>query len=307
MLLAMILGLSLAEAQENDNNDESENGNEEAEEDSDEMGEEKIEEMKKEFEDKPRAIIEKSLPKVIVNDEDSDETKDGPEGDLDTEEGEAENEEDGVIGEPEGTSAWTKIRQTEDDFGLIFRPQLGFTTLQLTDSSYSGFHAGLNLGYKKYHRLQLANVGVYTRSRALILPTRGELRGSDLRIGAVGGVKLSALELEAGADLLRHSMGVSGTQIDYGPSIGFATPVQALVNFEDLKLKVELEPRWYIDGSRDEIDWNEHEELTMLPIQAIGQEFAWTIGARLGWFGLSYEQLHMSGGIQRTISWGLQR
>ncbi len=299
MLLTMILGLCLAEAQENDGDEQETSETEEAAEKSDEI-EVETEEMKKNLEDIPREIIEKSLPKVIV--------KDDAEEVLElSEDTETEPPEDGVIGEAESESAWAKITQTEEDFGLIFRPQFGFTTLQVTDEAYSGFHAGLNIGYKKYHRLQLANIGVYTRSRALFLPTLGEVNGSDLRIGAVGGVKLSALELEAGADLLRHSVGVSGTDVDYGPSIGLATPIQALVNFEDLKLKVEIEPRWYIDRSRDPIIWEEHKDLTLLPIQAIGQEFAWAVGARLGWFGLSYEQLHMNGGIQRTISWGLQR
>lgn len=319
MLLAMILGLSLAEAQESDNADENEDTktSQASEEERSEEVDEEQKILKTELEEKPRKMIEKSLPTVILDKENSEadqqdgviddaEKKDSDDTGMEGRE-EGENSQDGVIGEVDEKSTWDKFLQTEDDFGLIFRPQLGFTTLQVTNDSYSGFHAGLNLGYKKYHRLKLANIGVYTRSRALFLPTIGDLDGSELRIGAVGGLKLSAFELEAGADLIRHSIGVAGTAIDYDPAIGIATPIQALINFEDVKVKVELEPRWYIGNSRKAIVWEEHKDVTMLPIQGAGDEFSWTVGARLGWFGLSYEQLHMNGGIQRVISWGLQR
>ena len=53
--------------------------------------------------------------------------------------------------------------------------------------------------------------------------------------------------------------------------------------------------------------WSNHPATESLPVAPIGDEFAWTVGFRSGWFGLSYEQLLMNGGAQHTVSFGLQR
>ena len=315
MLLAMILGLGLAEAQEAGDSGEGESTQtSEDSESSDSAVKEATEEATKIVDKKTellgKEIIEKSLAKPIIGDEiledlekDSEETL---EEDLKVEEGE---EVDGVIGAVEdiGGLTWDNLTETKEEFGVIFRPQFGFSSLQTADNSYSGLHAGLNVGHRKYHRLRLSNVGIYSRHRTLFLPILGELSGSEIRVGSVLGMKISALEAEAGFDFIRHSLKVRGADIDYGPSYGVATPVQVLLNFDSFKLKAKIEPRWYAGNSRESVDWTEHRELTTLPIEALGDEFTWAIGARMGWFGLSYDQLHMDQGIQRTISFGLQR
>jgi hypothetical protein len=311
MLLAMILGLGLAEAQESGDSgeDESTETSEDSE-STDSAVDEATEEATKIVDEKTdllgKEIIEKSLAKPIIGDEILEDLEKDSEEDLEVEEG---VEVDGVIGEVEdlGGLTWDNLTETKEEFGLIFRPQFGLTSLQTADNSYSGLHAGLNVGHRKYHRLRLSNVGIYSRHRTLFLAILGELSGSEIRVGSVLGMKISVLEAEAGFDFIRHSLKVRGADIDYGPSYGVATPVQVLLNFDSLKLKVKIEPRWYAGNSRESVDWTEHRELTTLPIEALGDEFTWAIGARMGWFGLSYDQLHMDQGIQRTISFGLQR
>lgn len=321
MLLAMILGLSLAEAQETGTSDEEEaaetSGDSESTDSAvDEATKEATEMVDRQTEALSKDIIEKSLAKPIVGAESLENVEgakvypeDGDE-DFDGSDTDAGAEVDGVIGDADvysGGLTWDNLTDTKEEHGFIFRPQLGVTSLKTVDRSYSGVHAGLNVGYHKYHRLGWANVGIYSRHRTLFLPTLGELSGSDIRVGSVLGVKVSALEAEAGVDVLRNAVKVRSADIEYGRSYGIATPVQAVLNFDHLKLRAKIEPRWYADSSREKIDWVEHRELTTLPIQALGHEFAWAVGAKIGWFGLSYEQVHMDQGIQSTVSLGLQR
>lgn len=217
-------------------------------------------------------------------------------------------EEDGVIGpmEEEGDeSVFDKLTEVNEKFGLIFRPQVGVTTLSGNEETYAGYHAGLHVGYHKYYKLKLANIGWYSRNRGLVLPTFGEVNGSELRFGSFVGVKLTALEVETGIDILRHSMAVRGDHLDFAPDVGIAVPIKALVVFEDFKLKAGVEPRRYLGNTRPSIDWEQQAFST--PLSGVIDEFSWNVGARVGLIGLSYDQLHMNGGVQRVISIGLQR
>ena len=218
------------------------------------------------------------------------------------------DEEDGVIGpmEEDGDeSVFDKLTEVNEKFGLIFRPQIGVTTLSGNEETYAGYHAGLHVGYHKYYKLKLANIGWYTRNRGLVLPTFGEVNGSELRFGSFVGVKLTALEVETGIDILRHSMSVRGGHLDFAPDVGIAVPVKALVVFEDFKIKAGVEPRRYLGNTRPSVDWEQQAFST--PLSGVIDEFSWNAGARVGLIGLSYEQLHMNGGVQRVISIGLQR
>jgi len=219
-------------------------------------------------------------------------------------------EEDGVIGPVEGEtdvdeSVFDKLTEVNEKFGLILRPQMGLTTLSGNGETYAGYHAGLHVGYHKYYRLKLANIGGYTRTRALLLPTLGEVTGSEMRLGSFVGIKLTAVEIETGLDVLRHTMTVRDESLNFDSDVGLAVPVKALLVFDDLKIKAGVEPRVYLGNNRTPIDWAEQSFET--PISNVIHEFSWNVGARIGLIGLSYDQLHMNAGIQRVISLGLQR
>ena len=141
------------------------------------------------------------------------------------------------------------------------------------------------------------------------MATGSQLNAYDFRAGSVLGVKVLHAEAEAGFDLIRHMADSEQTSfVDYQASNGFGVPVQALFISDLFKIKVGAEPRWYFDGQeRTPVDWTTHSSADSLPISPIGDEFSWTIGFRSGWFGLSYEQLMMSGGTQHTVLFGLQR
>jgi len=219
-------------------------------------------------------------------------------------------EEDGVIGLADGEaeldeSVFDKLTEVNEKFGLILRPQMGVTTLSGNGETYSGYHAGLHVGYHKYYKLKLANIGGYTRTRAMFLPTLGEVSGSEMRLGSFVGFKLTALEVETGLDVLRHNMSVRDQTLVFDQDVGLAIPVKALVVFDSLKIKAGVEPRVYLGNNREAIDWEEQSFDT--PMSNWIDEFSWNVGARIGAVGLSYDQLHMNGGIQRVISLGLQR
>ena len=231
--------------------------------------------------------------------------KDGVIGPVDDPE---DPEEDGVIGpmEEDGDeSVFDKLTEVNEKFGLIFRPQIGLTTLSGNEETYAGYHAGLHVGYHKYYKLKLANIGWYTRTRGLMLPTFGEVNGSEMRFGSFVGVKLTAIEAETGIDILRHSMTVRGGHLDFAPDVGIAVPVKALIVFDDFKIKAGVEPRRYLGNARTSVDWEQQAFST--PLSGVIDEFSWNVGARVGLIGLSYDQLHMNGGVQRIISIGLQR
>ena len=102
------------------------------------------------------------------------------------------------------------MTETDEDFGLIFRPQLGVTSLTVGDETKMGGHLGLNLGYKKFSGLKLTKIGFYSRTRGLFLPTVGETFALDTRLGSFVGLKVSAFEIETGVDVLYHSISASG-------------------------------------------------------------------------------------------------
>ena len=166
-------------------------------------------------------------------------------------------------------------------------------------------YAGIHVGYHKYYTLKLANIGGYTRTRGLFLPTLGELNGSELRFGSFIGLKLTAMEIETGLDLLRHALSVRGGDLAYEPDVGIAVPLRVLVVFDDFKIKAGVEPRYYLGNTRTPINWDQQAFST--PIAGVIHEFSWNVGARFGLVGLSYDQLHLNNGVQRVISIGLQR
>lgn len=208
-----------------------------------------------------------------------------------------------------GNMNWKKYKEEKN---IIFRPEFGVTTLNLDseDSSVGGVNFGLSIGNEKTKRLKATDVGVYNRSRLYgSMATGSQLNAYDLRAGSVLGVKVLHAEVEAGFDLIRHMADSEQTAIvDYKASNGFGIPVQALFMSDLFKIKVGAEPRWYFDGQeRTAVDWTTHSSADSLPVSPIGDEFAWTVGFRSGWFGLSYEQLMMHGGTQHTVLFGLQR
>jgi len=208
-----------------------------------------------------------------------------------------------------GNVKWTKFKEENN---IIFRPELGMTTLNLDgfDQSVGGANFGLSVGNEKTKRLKSANVGLYTRSRLYGAFGIGpDLNAYDFRAGSVLGVKVLHAEFEAGLDLLRHMADSDQTDVvDFRASNGFGIPVQGLFVSDLFKIKIGAEPRWYFDGQdRTAVDWSTHASADTLPVAPIGDEFAWTIGFRSGWFGLSYEQLLMNGGTQHMVSLGLQR
>ena len=208
-----------------------------------------------------------------------------------------------------GNVKWKKYKE---EHNVIFRPELGMTSIQLDseDQSVSGASVGLSIGNEKTKRLKAANVGVYNRSRVYgSVGMGGSLSSYDLRMGSVVGVKVLHAEVEAGLDLLRHKADSSQTDVvDFQASNGFGVPVQALFISDLFKVKVGAEPRWYFDGQpRTAVDWDSHPTAGDLPVAPLGDEFSWTVGFRSGFFGLSYEQLMMNGGTQHMVLFGLQR
>ena len=126
------------------------------------------------------------------------------------------------------------------------------------------------------------------------------------------GLKFTALEIETGLDLLRHSVASSmdAPYDDFGsPAYGIAVPVQALFITDKIKLKAGIQPIWYLASERQHIDWSS--QGTGIPLDSLGEglghELAWTVGGRIGLIGLSYTQHEMAMGTQRIISFGLQR
>jgi hypothetical protein len=235
--------------------------------------------------------------------------EDAPESEDSETESEANQEEDGVIGPVEeddvDEGVFDKITEVNEKFGVIFRPQVGLTTISGNDDTFAGYHAGIHIGYHKSYRLKLADIGWYTRTRTMLLPTFGEVYGSEMRLGSFVGVKLTAMEIETGLDVLRHKMSVSDQPLDFDADVGLAIPVRALIVFDDVKIKAGVEPRMYLGSNRTPINWEEQAFET--PLSDFVHEFSWNVGARIGVVGLSYDQLHMNGGIQRVISLGLQR
>jgi hypothetical protein len=208
-----------------------------------------------------------------------------------------------------GNVKWKKYKE---EHNIIFRPELGATTINLEskDQSVGGATFGLSVGNEKTKRLKKANVGVYNRSRVYgSIGMGGSLNSYDFRAGSVVGVKVLHAEVEAGFDLLRHMADSAQTDVvDFQASNGFGVPVQALFISDLVKVKVGAEPRWYFDGQpRTAVDWASHPTAGDLPIAPIGDEFSWTVGFRSGFFGLSYEQLMMNGGTQHMVLFGLQR
>jgi hypothetical protein len=182
--------------------------------------------------------------------------------------------------------------------------------LDTEEQSVGGANFGLSVGNEKTKRMKGADVGLYTRSRLYGSAALGsELNAYDFRVGSVMGVKVLHAEVEAGFDLLRHMADSDQTDfVDFKASNGFGVPVQALFISDLFKIKVGAEPRWYFNGqNRTGVDWSAHPSADTLPVSPIGDEFAWTVGFRSGWFGLSYEQLMMNGGTQHTVLFGLQR
>jgi hypothetical protein len=209
---------------------------------------------------------------------------------------------------------WQKMTKVKEEKNIIFRPEFGVSTLNLDgqDQSVGGANIGLSLGNEKTKRLKVADVGIYNRSRLYGSMAMGSQMGAyDFRAGTVLGVKVLHAELEAGFDLLRHQANSNQTPgIEFAASNGYGIPVQALFMSDLFKVKVGVEPRWYFDGQpRAEVpvDWTNTDKVGSLPVTPIGDEFAWTIGFRIGWFGLSYEQLIMGAGTKHTVSFGLQR
>ena len=84
----------------------------------------------------PKTDAPKPPPKVP----NSPQTKDSP-------------QQDGVVGPVEEESAdegvFDKITEVNEKFGVIFRPQLGLTTISGNDETYAGYHAGIHIGYHK--------------------------------------------------------------------------------------------------------------------------------------------------------------
>jgi hypothetical protein len=209
-----------------------------------------------------------------------------------------------------GNVKWKKYKEEKN---IIFRPEFGMTSLNLDteDQAVNGLSVGLSVGNEKTKRLKAANVGVYNRTRLYGSAGMGASMNSyDFRMGSVLGVKVLNAELEAGLDLLRHMANSGQTDgVDFAASNGFGVPVQALIISDLVKVKVGVEPRWYFDGQprTPVVDWASHPSTESLPLAPIGDEFAWTVGFRSGFFGLSYEQLLMNGGVQHTVLFGLQR
>ena len=223
-----------------------------------------------------------------------------------------EESKDGVV-KPKKKSLFQKMTETDEDFGLIFRPQLGVTSLTVGDETKMGGHLGLNLGYKKFSGLKLTKIGFYSRTRGLFLPTVGETFALDTRLGCFVGIKVSAFVIETGVDVLYHSISASGLTLpddNFGSaSLGIGVPVQALFITDQLKLKAGVQPIWYLASDRQYVDWSS--QSTGIPLddlgEGLGHELAWTVGASVGLIGLSYTQHEMAGGTQRVISLGLQR
>ncbi len=216
----------------------------------------------------------------------------------------------GQKGQGKGTVKWKKYKEEKN---IIFRPELGMTSLNMEgpDPSVSGLSVGLSVGNEKTKRLKAANVGVYNRTRVYgSAGLGGSMSSYDLRMGSVLGVKVLHAEVEAGLDLLRHMANSGSTDgVDFAASNGFGVPVQALIISDLVKVKVGVEPRWYFNGQPRQgvTDWASYPSTENLPMAPIGDEFAWTVGFRSGFFGLSYEQLMMNGGVQHTVLFGLQR
>ena len=197
---------------------------------------------------------------------------------------------------------------TETDTGFILRPQLSAVALSAQDMTKLGYQIGGHVGWHKNTNLKFLHVGTYHRSRLMVAPILGTVQGWETRLGSVMGAKLTIVEMEAGLDAIQHRVGIPEKNVYFANSYGVAVPVKVLINSSLVKVKVGVEPRWYLVGDRPVVeDWKTHNRSSLFGIPFMGNEFLWTAGLRTGIFGLSYDTLYMEGGTLRTISIGLQR
>lgn len=210
--------------------------------------------------------------------------------------------------EPEPVKPKKDWKATETDTGLILRPQLSAVALSAQDMTKMGYQIGGHVGWHKNTNLKFLHVGTYHRSRLMVAPILGTVQGWETRLGSVMGAKLTVVEMEAGLDAIQHRVGIPEKNVYFANSYGVAVPVKVLINSSLVKVKVGVEPRWYLVGDRPVVeDWKTHNRSSLFGIPFMGNEFLWTAGVRTGIFGLSYDTLYMEGGTLRTLSIGLQR
>jgi len=99
--------------------------------------------------------------------------------------------------------------------------------------------------------------------------------GTEIRVGSLFGPKLGVFTLQAGPELFYDEYNFDEGEVVLAAATGIAAPIILSADLLILRAYYGLEPRWFLDSSRQTVDWSAHAS------DGFGNEFAEVYGVHI--------------------------